>query len=124
MNFKTYSPFDDSLESAGDSAIISAALAGDSRSLEELVRRHQSWIFNIALRMAGNADEAGDITQEVLVKVITGLSGYDPLFQNMGLPHSSEPHDQHREEHLGKDRFHTRSGFASLPEPGQHDISR
>jgi RNA polymerase sigma factor (sigma-70 family) len=41
-----------------------------------LIRRHQPWIFNIAVRMVWDPHEAEDVTQEVLIKVITGLSGF------------------------------------------------
>jgi RNA polymerase sigma factor (sigma-70 family) len=60
-----------------DEFLISDALNGHKNSLESLIRRHQDWIYNIALRMVFNPDEAADVTQEVLIKIITKLSTFE-----------------------------------------------
>ena len=59
-----------------DENLIREAVSGDKVSLESLVRRHQDWIYNIALRMIFNPEEAKDVTQEVLIKIITKLSSF------------------------------------------------
>ncbi len=61
-----------------DADCIEQSLKGDPGALEALILRHQSWIFNIALTMTGDIHLAEDVTQEVLIKVITKLSTYDP----------------------------------------------
>jgi RNA polymerase sigma factor (sigma-70 family) len=61
-----------------DQRLVSAAVAGDREALETLVRRHQPWIYNVAFRMVMAPAEAEDVTQDVLVKVLTKLSSYDP----------------------------------------------
>ncbi len=61
---------------ASDAALVSAAQQGDRAALEELIRRYQSWVYNIALRMVWSPEEAQDITQEVLIKVVTKLSTF------------------------------------------------
>jgi RNA polymerase sigma factor (sigma-70 family) len=45
-------------------------------ALEALIYRHQHFIYNIALKMMGNVQVAQDITQEVLIKLITNLSKF------------------------------------------------
>ena len=60
-----------------DQDLIKEALAGGSAALENLILRHQAWIYNIALAMTGDAPEAEDITQEILIKMITSLATYD-----------------------------------------------
>lgn len=60
-----------------DGILIKESVAGNKDSLESLVRRHQDWIYNISLRMVFNPDEAADITQEVLIKIITKLSTFE-----------------------------------------------
>jgi len=74
-----YNPF---IEASGDeiaeTELIARSLQGDRRSLEALVLRHQSWIYNIALRMVYDPAAAEDVTQEVLIKVITKLGTFDP----------------------------------------------
>ena len=59
-----------------DEALIEKALAGNKKSLEELVLRHQAWIYNVAIRMVFYPQEAEDITQEILIKMITKLSSF------------------------------------------------
>jgi RNA polymerase sigma factor (sigma-70 family) len=59
-----------------DEKLIGEAVSGNKNSLESLVRRHQDWIYNIALRMVFNPEEAKDVTQEVLIKIITKLSSF------------------------------------------------
>jgi len=59
-----------------DENLIQEVLKGNKDSLESLVRRHQDWIYNISLRMVFYPDEAKDVTQEVLIKIITKLSTF------------------------------------------------
>lgn len=59
-----------------DNALIERSLAGNKKSLEDLIIKHQSWIFNVALNFIGERDEAADLTQEVLIKVVTNLSSF------------------------------------------------
>jgi len=59
-----------------DEELIDAALKGSRQSLEKIIYRHQAWIYNIALRMVFYPQEAEDITQEVLIKIITKLSTF------------------------------------------------
>jgi RNA polymerase sigma factor (sigma-70 family) len=63
---------------ATDIRLAVDASAGSQQALETLVARHQRWIYNLAFRMVMVREEAEDITQEVLIKVITKLAGYDP----------------------------------------------
>jgi RNA polymerase sigma factor (sigma-70 family) len=59
-----------------DKELVAEALHGNRAALEELILRHQAWIFNIAFRMVGRPEDAEDVTQEILVKVITSLSSF------------------------------------------------
>jgi RNA polymerase sigma factor (sigma-70 family) len=59
-----------------DEELVAKAQAGDRDALERLVRRHQGWVFNIALRMMWRRDLAEDATQEILIKVVTKLSTF------------------------------------------------
>lgn len=45
---------------------------------EEVARDHGRRIYNYAYRLTGNADDASDLMQEVLLRVRRGLSGYTP----------------------------------------------
>lgn len=61
-----------------DQILIAKATIGDRNSLSELVTRHQQYIFNIAMKMINNVEDAEDVTQEILVKLVTSLTKYDP----------------------------------------------
>ena len=56
--------------------MVEQAKDGDRAALEKLVLRHQAWIYNIAVRMVFQPQDAEEVTQEVLVKVITQLSTF------------------------------------------------
>lgn len=74
-----YNPFREAAQAdRAELELISRALQGDRRALESLVLRHQSWIYNIAIRMVYDPFAAEDITQEVLIKLITKLDSFDP----------------------------------------------
>ncbi|HET6327184.1 MAG TPA: RNA polymerase sigma factor, partial [Planctomycetaceae bacterium] len=59
-----------------DAGLVELAKNGDRAALEKLVLRHQAWIYNIAVRMVFQSHDAEEVTQEVLVKVITKLSTF------------------------------------------------
>lgn len=61
-----------------DRALIAQAVAGDREALESLIHRHQPWIYNLAFRMVMVPADAEDVTQDILVKILTKLSSYDP----------------------------------------------
>jgi RNA polymerase sigma factor (sigma-70 family) len=59
-----------------DRELVRHAQAGHRESLEQLITRHQAWIYNIVLRMVYLPEDAEDATQEILVKLITKLSTF------------------------------------------------
>jgi len=65
-------------ENTEDSSInlVTKSVGGDKKSLNELITRHEPFIFNVAWKYTGNEDAAKDLTQEVLIKVITNLSSF------------------------------------------------
>ncbi len=66
-------------DSGGDEAdvdLVERVQNGDREALERLVLRHQAWIYNIAIRMVFQPQDAEEVTQEVLVKVITRLGTF------------------------------------------------
>ena len=60
-----------------DELLVARAQAGNWEALEQVIHRHQAWIFNIALRMVGSREDAEDVTQEVLLKIVTKLSAFE-----------------------------------------------
>ncbi len=67
-----YNPFREVLsEDNAELELITRSLQGDRHALESIILRHQSWIYNIAIRVVYDPYTAEDITQEVLIKLIT-----------------------------------------------------
>lgn len=65
------------LASASEELVcIEAAKSGNLEALDRLLRRHQPWIFNLALRMVWRREVAEDATQEILLKAVTHLGTF------------------------------------------------
>lgn len=71
-----HNPFAEVVDESTDADLIEHAKHGSRDALEKLVLRHQSWIFNIAVRLVFHAQDAEEVTQEVLIKAITRLSTF------------------------------------------------
>jgi RNA polymerase sigma factor (sigma-70 family) len=66
------------LSSAPEESVwIQAAQAGSLAALDRHLRQHQSWIFNLALRMVWRREVAEDATQEILLKAVTHLGSFE-----------------------------------------------
>jgi RNA polymerase sigma-70 factor, ECF subfamily len=61
-----------------DVALVARCLTGEWEAFDELVRRHERALYNGALRIVRNSDDAKDIVQGVFVKVYEKLPSYDP----------------------------------------------
>lgn len=59
-----------------ESKIIRAVLDGDTNAFEELVLEHQTRVYNIALKMTGNREDAFDLSQDVFLKAYRSLSSF------------------------------------------------
>jgi RNA polymerase sigma factor (sigma-70 family) len=59
-----------------DVELVRLAKNGDREALERLILRHQAWIYNIAVRMVFQPQDAEEVTQEVLIKAATRLSTF------------------------------------------------
>src|SRR5436190_13114574 len=72
-----YNPFNETITtSVTDEDLVLQAKNGNWDALEQLIGRHQAWIFNIAVRIVRKPEEAEDVTQEVLLKIVTKLSTF------------------------------------------------
>ena len=60
-----------------DGRLVRRANGGDRDALEQLVRRHHRWVYNIAVRMLGHPQDAEDATQEIFIKAVTRLSSFE-----------------------------------------------
>lgn len=59
-----------------EKAIIEQVRAGDNEAFGLLVEEYQDRVYNLALRMCGNADDAFDLAQDSFFRAWRGLSGF------------------------------------------------
>ncbi len=70
-------PFCDDKQQPTDQELLGAAQSGNREALEQLLVRHQPWVYNIALRMLRDGpQDAEDAAQEIMIKVLQGLSSF------------------------------------------------
>lgn len=56
--------------------IIEKVLGGDANAFEELVLKYEKTVYNLALRMVGDRDDAFNMTQEAFIKAYGSLSSF------------------------------------------------
>jgi RNA polymerase sigma-70 factor (ECF subfamily) len=61
-----------------DAAAVARCLEGQQDAYEAIVRRYQRGLFNVALRMLGNYEDARDATQTAFIKAYEHLDSFDP----------------------------------------------
>ena len=69
-------PLSKKYNEATDQDLIERALNGDKSALNQLIVAHEPFIYNVAWKFTNDQHEASDLTQEVLIKVITKLSTF------------------------------------------------
>jgi RNA polymerase sigma-70 factor (ECF subfamily) len=71
------SPADDDL----DRSLVQRFLDGKREAGDELVERYHRSVYNVALRMLGNVQDAEDVTQTVFGNAFAALDTYDPKYR-------------------------------------------
>jgi len=61
-----------------DAAVVARCLAGEHNAYEAIVSRYQKGLFNVALRMLGNYEDAKDATQTAFIKAYEHLDSFNP----------------------------------------------
>ena len=64
-----------------DKALVRECLGGDTQAFEVLVDRYQKVLFNVALRMLHNHEDAMDATQTAFIKAYEKLDTFNPKFK-------------------------------------------
>jgi RNA polymerase sigma factor (sigma-70 family) len=56
--------------------LLRACVQGDLAAIDAVLRAIEPAVYNLAVRMLGQRDDAADATQEILLKVVTHLGGF------------------------------------------------
>ncbi len=64
-----------------DRALVRRFLDGERAAGDELVNRYQRSLFNVALRMLGNVQDAEDVTQTTFGNAFAALDSYNPSYR-------------------------------------------
>jgi RNA polymerase sigma-70 factor, ECF subfamily len=64
-----------------DRALVRRYLEGRGDAASGLVDRYEKRLFNVALRMLGNVQDAEDVTQTVFLNAFLKLRTYDPRYR-------------------------------------------
>jgi RNA polymerase sigma-70 factor (ECF subfamily) len=64
-----------------DRALVLRYLDGELAAGDELVGRHLRRMFNVALRIVGNVQDAEDVTQTAFGNAFAALGSYDPKYR-------------------------------------------
>ena len=70
-------PFSEQYSDYEDIVLVRLGTKGDKKALQNLIVRHQLFVYNLALKMTNNTQDAEDLTQEVFIKAITSLSKFE-----------------------------------------------
>jgi RNA polymerase sigma-70 factor, ECF subfamily len=69
------------LNEEDDPTLVVRSREGDRDAFERLVIRYQKPVFNVALRMLHNREDAADVAQTSFLKAFEHLDDYDPAFR-------------------------------------------
>ena len=69
------------MSSAEDNDLVRATLQGDREAFGELVDRHQMKLYNMALRITGNKEDALDVSQAAFLKAYDKLRQFKPQYR-------------------------------------------
>lgn len=57
--------------------LVQQSVQGDKNALEEVIKAVQDMIYNLAIKVLWHPDDAKDVTQEILIKLISHLAKFE-----------------------------------------------
>jgi RNA polymerase sigma factor (sigma-70 family) len=69
-------PFSITYDLKDEIKLVQEAQGGSKTALEKLVNLHQGFIYNVALKLVRHPDNAADLSQEAIIKMITKLNQF------------------------------------------------
>jgi len=59
-----------------EAMIVQRVIGGETQAFELLVLEYQKNVYNVALRITGNAEDAADMTQEAFIKAFNSIASF------------------------------------------------
>ncbi len=69
------------MRARSDTDLVEKSLQGDQEAFEQLVRKYRQPVYNLALKIVKDSEDAEDITQSVFVKAYEKLDTYNPVYK-------------------------------------------
>ena len=63
-------------EEVNDEQLIDATLSGDREAFGQLARKYQDRVYNLALQIVGNSEDAMDVTQDTFLQALSHLDSF------------------------------------------------
>jgi RNA polymerase sigma-70 factor, ECF subfamily len=60
-----------------EAQLVRRVMEGDRSALGPILEHYQHRLFNVALRMVGNRDDAAEVAQEAMLKIVQNVDGYN-----------------------------------------------
>ncbi|MEZ5353301.1 MAG: sigma-70 family RNA polymerase sigma factor [Bryobacteraceae bacterium] len=76
LQFDLTQPWDGVGLAPVDALLVEGLRAGEERAYEELIDRFQQPVYNLVWRLLADPDDAGDVVQEVFLKVFRGVGSF------------------------------------------------
>lgn len=64
------------MPASAEQELLSRVKHGDQAAMASLLQRHQGRLYNVCLRMVSNRDDAAELTQDVMVKIVQHIGEY------------------------------------------------
>lgn len=74
---RTVGPAETDPPTDSDPEVTARVLEGDRGAFATIVDRYQEWVYRMAYRMTGSADDAQELTQDIFLRVYTRLGRYE-----------------------------------------------
>lgn len=64
------------MTSTDEKALIQRVATGDRAAMGQLLQTHEKRLYNVCLRMVNNRDDAAELTQDAMVKIVQHLENF------------------------------------------------